>query len=123
MVRDVVIMVVAVAFLSACAGTGYNTQKGAAIGAGIGALAGQAIGHRTGPTLIGMAAGALAGAIAGNAVDQQVTNCRQRAQVSRAQAYDAPEDQAPPGEWVVVPGRWVEGKWVPSHRVWVPVNP
>jgi outer membrane lipoprotein SlyB len=70
-----------------------------------------------------MAAGALAGAIAGNAVDQRVTECRQRAQASREQTYANPEDQAPPGEWVVVPGRWVEGKWVPSHRVWVPVNP
>ncbi len=30
---------------------------------------------------------------------------------------------SPPGEWVVVPGRWVNGTWVPPHRVWAPVNP
>jgi SagB-type dehydrogenase family enzyme len=29
----------------------------------------------------------------------------------------------PPGEWVTVPGQWVEGKWVPAHRMWIPVNP
>jgi len=31
--------------------------------------------------------------------------------------------EAPPGEWVVVPGRWIDGRWVPSHRVWVPADP
>lgn len=29
----------------------------------------------------------------------------------------------PPGHWEDVPGQWVNGKWVPSHKVWVPVNP
>lgn len=29
----------------------------------------------------------------------------------------------PPGKWVTVPGQWVDGKWVPSHRAWVAVNP
>ena len=123
MIRRILLILVACLFLSACAETGYNMQKGAAIGAGLGALAGQAIGNRTAPTLIGMAAGTLAGAIAGNAVDQQVAKCRQATQVSQAQASAAPENEAPPGEWVVVPGKWVEGNWVPAHRVWVPINP
>jgi hypothetical protein len=34
-----------------------------------------------------------------------------------------PRNEAPPGEWVMVPGQWVDGKWVPSHKAWVPVNP
>lgn len=40
-------------------------------------------------------------------------------------AYSAPSygGQEPPGEWVSVPGRWVDGRWVPEHNVWVPVNP
>ncbi len=41
-------------------------------------------------------------------------------------AYTAPAAytaDAPPGEWVVVPGRWVNGRWEPAHRVWMPVNP
>jgi hypothetical protein len=29
----------------------------------------------------------------------------------------------PPGQWVTVPGQWVDGKWIPSHRAWVAVNP
>ena len=29
----------------------------------------------------------------------------------------------PPGEWITVPGQWVDGKWIPTHSTWVPVNP
>jgi hypothetical protein len=108
-----------------CATEGYNTQKGAALGAMGGALAGQAIGHNTTGTLIGLAGGALAGAIAGNAVDQ--TRYRnQAAAVPPPAAYNPPRppsSEAPPGEWITVPGQWQGGKWVPSHRAWVPVNP
>lgn len=49
--------------------------------------------------------------------------------VQPAYAYPDPEfiakhkDNNPPGEWVAVPGQWVDGKWVPAHKVWVPVNP
>ena len=126
MAKCFLIIFITLVFLSGCAGTGYNTQKGAGIGAGIGALAGQAIGHDTESTLIGMAAGTLVGAIAGNAVDQNVSNqkfCRQTTYGCPAPAYTAPEDEIPPGEWIVVPGKWMRGRWVPAHRVWVPVNP
>ncbi len=109
-----------------CTSTGYNTQKGAAIGTGLGALAGQIIGGNTAGTLIGAAVGALAGGIAGNAVDQDVTNQKiEAAQRSRA-AYAAPRESVsenPPGEWIEVPGQWIGGKWTPTHRAWVPVNP
>jgi len=115
-----------VPFICACAGTGYNTQKGAAIGAGIGALAGQAIGHDTEGTLIGTAAGTLLGAIAGNAVDQNVASGkinRHRSIAWQRPAYAATADERPPGEWIEVPGQWVGRRWVPAHRAWVPVNP
>ena len=107
---------------------GYNTQKGAAIGAGLGAIAGQAIGGNTASTLIGAAVGGLAGAIGGNAVDQNVTNQKiDTAQRPSATVAAAPVDtqtqENPPGEWVQVPGQWSGGKWVPAHKVWVPVNP
>lgn len=37
--------------------------------------------------------------------------------------YPAPSyREDPPGEWVTVPGRWVDGRWVPAHRVWVPID-
>jgi uncharacterized protein YcfJ len=112
-----------------CASTDYNTQKGAAIGAGLGAIAGQVIGRNTAGTLIGLAGGALAGAIAGNAMDQDTANRRMdAAQQRQGAAYTNPAPQggaveSPPGEWITVPGQWVGGKWIPSHRAWVPVNP
>ncbi len=122
-------LLVAVAgfFFVSCASEGYNTQKGAAIGAGLGAIAGQVIGHDTASTLIGAAVGTLVGGIAGNAVDQHVTNQQQAAGAQKAGAYPSssqvtPQDQ-PPGQWVEVPGQWIGGKWVPAHKVWVPVNP
>ncbi len=124
-------------FFVSCASEGYNTQKGAAIGAGLGAIAGQVIGHDTASTLIGAAVGTLVGGIGGNAVDQHVQN-QQRLGAPQAGAYPyagapqagtypsssqvTPQDQ-PPGQWVEVPGQWIGGKWVPSHKVWVPVNP
>jgi len=120
-------LVLSMGFLTfSCTSTGYNTQKGAAIGTGLGALAGQIIGGNTAGTLIGAAVGALAGGIVGNAVDQDVTNQKiEAAQRSKA-AYAAPqgsENKNPPGEWIEVPGQWIGGKWVPAHKAWVPVNP
>jgi hypothetical protein len=115
-------------FMVSCASEGYNTQKGAAIGAIGGALAGQAIGHNTAGTLIGAAGGALVGAVIGNGVDQDRTNQKMNAMPPpppprQVYAAPAPMQEAPPGEWVIVPGQWQGGKWVPSHKVWVPVNP
>lgn len=131
-----VVLVMGLSVLS-CSSTGYNTQKGAAIGAGLGAIAGQAIGRNTAGTLIGAAGGALAGAIVGNSVDQDESNRRLERIEQRHGAYatpqPAPQPQAqmapqgstenPPGQWVMVPGQWVGGKWVPAHKVWTPVNP
>jgi hypothetical protein len=129
MKKGLLLIIIAVSFLTvSCASTGYNTQKGAAIGAGLGALAGQAIGHDTASTLIGAAVGGLAGVIGGNAVDQNVTNERFAAApqpVSTVGAYSGAGQslEPPPGQWVDVPGQWSGGRWVPSHKVWVPVNP
>ena len=122
-----VLVIAAGFFLVSCASEGYNTQKGAAIGAGLGAIAGQVIGHNTASTLIGAAVGTLVGGIGGNAVDQHVQNQQHAGTVQQqSSAYPAsnqvtPEDQ-PPGQWVQVPGQWIGGKWVPAHKVWVPVN-
>jgi len=126
-VSIVIIFAVGIALVS-CASSGYNTQKGAAIGAGLGAIGGQIIGSNTAGTLIGTAVGALAGMIAGNALDQHVNNVKtvpaqqQVAYASSDAATQAPL-QPPPGQWVNVQGQWIGGKWVPSHKVWVPVNP
>ena len=32
------------------------------------------------------------------------------------------QGEGPPGEWVMVPGQYVNGTWVPEHQVQVPVN-
>jgi len=109
--------------LSSCASSGYNTQKGAAIGAGIGAIAGQAIGRNTQGTLIGTAAGALAGAILGNAFDQDLMWTKLKETEAKTTSCDRTYEECPPGKWVQVPGKWVGGKWVPSHKVWVPQDP
>lgn len=127
------IVIVLVGFVTiSCAATGYqryNTQGGALVGAALGAGLGQAIGGNTAGTLIGAGGGALLGALLGNAMDQN------QAEYGYSPynygpipppAYGQAEPYAgenPPGEWVTVPGRWVGGRWVPAHRVWVPVNP
>jgi len=116
-----------VVFNTSCASTGYNTQKGAAIGAGVGAIGGQIIGRNTAGTLIGAAVGALGGAIAGNAVDQFETD-RRLADKGKYTQYNASSTptigmEGPPGQWVEIQGQWVGGKWVPTHKAWVPINP
>lgn len=117
-----IVLLVAAIVLAGCAESGYNMQKGAAIGAAGGAIAGQVMGRDTAFTLIGAGAGALVGAITGNAVDQHVQ--KQQGQGGQATAYPSGQaQQDPPGRWVEVPGQWQGGKWVPAHTVWVPVNP
>ena len=125
----VVLTVVTGIFFVSCAATDYqryNTQGGAAIGGALGAIAGQAIGGNTAGTLIGAGSGMLIGALVGNAMDQNQAYGRSSySNPSYGSNYGAFPDQGdvPPGEWVTVPGRWVNGQWVPSHKAWVPVNP
>jgi hypothetical protein len=84
----------------------------------------QVIGNNTEGTLIGAAGGALAGAIAGNAIDQNETEKRIDAAERKSASVQASAGQEqPPGEWDEIPGQWVNGKWIPAHRAWVPVNP
>jgi len=96
---------------------GYRTETGAAIGAGAGALAGQAIGHNTESTLIGTALGGLTGAVVGNAMDKY-----DEQRYGYSPAYELNRSAYKPGygHWVIVPGQWVNGQWVPEHQVWVP---
>lgn len=110
--------------LGSCASTGYNTQKGAILGGAIGALAGQAIGRNTEGTLIGLAGGTLLGAIVGNAQDQrEVQAIREELRVARQSGCVSGCEESPPGRWIEEPGRWMGRKWVPPHKVWVPVDP
>lgn len=120
-----ILPLILISFLYSCASTGYNTQKGAAVGAALGAIAGQAIGRNTKSTLEGAVAGTVLGAVVGNAIDQYETERRIGEIRDRAGQNCPPRiyEDCPPGRWMEVPGRWVGGKWVPRHRVWVPVDP
>lgn len=120
------VLILACLFLASCTTSGrYNTQKGALAGAGAGAIAGQIIGRSTNATLIGAGTGALIGAIAGNAQDQANQEIRDREGGLPEPDYRqaAYAEEAPPGRWVTVPGRWEGNRWIPSHRQWVPVDP
>lgn len=113
--------------LSGCAGDGYRTQSGAAIGAALGAGYGQAIGRDTESTLLGMALGGLTGAVIGNYEDQRSlyqNAYRPPRYRERYQTYSAPPSSGQPycerGEWVTVPGQYVGGYYVPPHPAWAP---
>ncbi len=75
--------------------------------------------------------GLLLGTVIGSAISQPVYTASRPAYACPAPAteYAYPPDggiyyrEEPPGEWVTVPGKWVNGKWVPTHRVWVPLEP
>ena len=146
--RKLIIAILITGFLAVgCANTGrYNTQQGAAIGAGLGALYGQAIGHNTTSTLIGTGVGTLLGSIVGNGMDQQADEYRDqmRSYESRSRNYGDNQNygnsrdyygrydeedttcnrrQPPPGRWVMVPGHWECRRWIPTHEVWMSVDP
>jgi hypothetical protein len=85
-------------------------------------------GHHGGGYAVGaLAGGLLLGTFIGSALSQPhyVAPAPVYVYPARAPAYAYPSGPAegPPGQWVVVPGQWVGGAWVPSHRVWTPTSP
>lgn len=79
--------------------------------------------NNDGLLIAGIALGGIAlGAVLGSVMSQP--------RVTKEVIYKEPVDyrasydnETPPGQWVTVAGQWVNGKWVPAHNVWVPVNP
>jgi hypothetical protein len=81
------------------------------------------------------AAGALVGGLLlGTAIGVAVNHPRYIVPPAYASPASAPvyanpaapsvySQDGPPGEWVMVPGRWIDSRWVPAHKVWIPVNP
>lgn len=71
----------------------------------------------------GVALGGIAlGALLGTVMSQQNTT---REVVYSNPTYTQPSGystayNSSSGQWVTVAGQWVNGKWVPSHTVWVP---
>ena len=124
-----------------------NLAGGAVIGTVVGAAIGTAIGAATGDAGAGAAIGAGAGLLGGTAMGSEAAYGSQwqlqrqydiayqqcmyakgnqipGVQRRSTQAYSPPP---PPvtgsGAWVTVPGQYVNGKWVPEHKVQVPSAP
>ena len=116
---------------------------GTVVGAGLGALVGAATGNAGAGAAIGAGAGLLGGtSIGGNAAAVSGYELQRRYDIAYqqcmyakgnqipgavrrpARAYTPPPPPPPPsysgGSWVTVPGQYVNGKWVPEHRVQVP---
>jgi hypothetical protein len=128
-----------------------NLATGAIIGTAVGAGLGALIGSTTGDAGAGAAIGAGAGLLGGTAMasgpaygsgyqlqrryDIAYQQCmyakgNQIPGIVRQQgAYAPPPPPSPqaqghnPESWVTVPGQYVNGKWVPEHKVPVPPGP
>jgi hypothetical protein len=125
-----------------------NTATGALVGTAVGAAMGAAIGAATGNVGAGAAIGGGAGLLGGTAMGSNAGaaseyQLQRRYDIAYQQCMYAKGNQipgaaprqqqrayAPPpppppsrtssGSWVTVPGQYVNGKWVPEHRVQVP---
>ena len=128
--RLFVVALIASVMLMGCYTTGPYTREGVLLGSVIGGVTGAVVGNQVGSSIAGAAIGAGVGALAGGAIG----NAHDKADAAYYRAghgytaYAAPSTvqepvSPPPGKWVTVPGQWVGGRWVPSHKVWVPVNP
>ncbi|HEX2964958.1 MAG TPA: hypothetical protein VHO84_04205 [Syntrophorhabdaceae bacterium] len=76
----------------------------------------------------GVALGGIAlGAVIGNLMSRQQAAKEvvytEPAYAPQTTIYGNSGYDSPPGQWVTVAGQWVNGKWVPAHSVWIPVNP
>lgn len=123
----------------AVAGTAVGAGLGAAIGAASGeAGAGAAIGA-AGGLLVGASSGAGAGQVYGYEAQRRYDIAYMQCMYSKGNqipgvrtrriqtipppppsGYTSGQQSSPDGEWVTVPGQYVNGKWVPAHKAWVP---
>lgn len=121
-----------------------NLTAGAVVGTLVGAGLGAAIGSATGDAGAGAAIGAGAGLLTGTSMatnpayasewqlQRQYDIAYQQCMYAkgnqipgvvprRTQAYPPPPPSGTgSGSWVTVPGQYVNGKWVPEHKVLVP---
>jgi hypothetical protein len=124
-----------------------NLATGATVGALVGAAMGVAIGAATGNAGAGVAIGGATGLLGGTAMGSNAGasseyQLQRRYDIAYQQCMYAKGNQIPgaaprqrrayapppppPGRssasasWVTVPGQYVNGKWVPEHRVQVP---
>ena len=111
-------MILIVGILAACVSApDPYTHEYAATGAVLGAATGALVGHQLGGrwregAAIGAGLGLITGAAIGDVKDSVMRRTKH-----------APQHRHPPGQWEVVPGRWVGNHWVPKHWEWVPADP
>jgi len=128
-----------------------NMATGAVVGSAVGAAMGAAIGAATGNAAAGAAIGGGTGLLGGTAMGSNAGasseyQLQRRYDIAYQQCMyakgnqipgsPAPRAYAPPppppphsgyqsqsqGVYVVVPGQYVNGKWVPEHKVQVPAS-
>jgi hypothetical protein len=118
-----------------------NLATGATVGTLVGAGMGAAIGAATGNVAAGAAIGGGAGLLGGTAMGSNAGaaseyQLQRRYDIAYQQCMYAKGNQIPgmrrvstppppprgsqSGSWVTVPGQYINGKWVPEHRVQVP---
>ncbi len=122
-----------------------NLATGAVVGSAVGAAMGAAIGAATGNAAAGAAIGGGTGLLGGTAMGSNAGasseyQLQRRYDIAYQQCMYAKGNQIPgapamrrsypppppttsyqnQGSWVTVPGQYVNGKWVPEHRVQVP---
>ncbi len=122
-----------------------NLTSGAVLGTLLGAATGAAIGSTTGDAGAGAAIGAGAGLLMGTSMasgpasasgwelQRQYDIAYQQCMYAKGNEVPGvvkrqPQTYTPPppppgtsaGSWIAVPGQYVNGKWVPEHKVFVP---
>ena len=78
MVKKILVLAVAAAFLTGCESMGPKAKTGAVAGGVIGAVAGGVIGHQMGSGPIGAAIGATVGAVSGGLIGDQLDKADQK---------------------------------------------
>lgn len=79
MVKKLLVLAIAVAFLAGCESMGPKAKTGAVAGGVIGAIGGGVIGHQMGSGVAGAAIGATVGAVAGGLIGDQLDKADQKA--------------------------------------------
>jgi len=133
MKRPLMVIMIISLMLAGCSQMGPYARDGAFIGSALGGITGAVVGHQFGRGLEGAAIGAGLGAVTGGTIGDAHDQAAWRNQAYAApgpnhatqQNYMVGQEPVtpPPGRWVTVPGQWVGGRWVPAHKVWVPLNP
>jgi hypothetical protein len=123
--RISVVLVLLVGLIISLPSTGYTWRNGYYYGRG-GCYGGCGYSNDW-----GWAAAIAGSVIAAGVIASVIANQKPLIYIDQRSAYAYPDPDftakygatppanSPPGEWVLVPGQWVNGVWVDDHEVWV----